>query len=142
MSLQCVLVDPKTGNIAGVTERRELIVGPSSYALAYPQTLNATGTAFNHIEPKTNKQFVITGIIASADKNVSSTNGAEVDIFEANGPTSTTATKDILPFSLNKLENVSIQLAAPIITTKGVWINSTTDDATIKVTVLGYYVDE
>jgi hypothetical protein len=125
---------------AMVTKRGQLVTAPLKYNTTYFNAMTATGTAYNFITPKTGEQFVITGYIVSSDKNVNATNGAIVSIYEATSLTATSASKTILTLDLGKLDGAQV-VGLNILTSKGVWINSTTDDATINLTILGYYID-
>jgi len=125
---------------AMVTKRGQLVTAPLKYNTTFFNAMTATATAYNFITPKTGQQFVITGYIVSSDKNVNSTNGAVVPIYEATSLTATSASKTILTLDLGKLDGAQV-VGLNILTSKGVWINSTTDDATINLTILGYYID-
>lgn len=97
---------------------------------------NGTGTAFNLKEPKTNSNFIITGLIMNADKNV--TASALVEVYEANSPTSITQTKNLITLDIPKNATVS---TVPLLlkVTEGTYINAETDDATVNVVLLGYF---
>jgi len=125
---------------AMVTKRGQLVTAPLKYNTTYFSAMTATGTAYNFLTPKTGQQFVITGFIVSSDKNVNSTNGAVVPIYEAASETATAASKTILTLDLGKIDREGM-MGLNILTSKGVWINATTDDATVNLTILGYYID-
>jgi hypothetical protein len=89
--------------------------------------------------PKNEFSFIITGIIINADKNVSATNGSNIRIYEATTDTSISETK--LLFTLNLLKNDAEVITSILIkTTEGRYINADTDDATVNITLLGYYL--
>ncbi len=124
---------------AGVTSRGQLVVAPLSFNEPYYQSLSVPATAYNFIAPISGKRFVIDGVIFSSDKGVSSTNGAVIKIFEADAFNSSVSTKDIFTLDIGRLDKGSIP-SLNVITSEGIWINATTDDATTNVTILGYYV--
>ena len=124
---------------AAVTRRGQLVTAPISFNKSYFQTMTATSTAYNFIKPVSDHQFVIDGLVYSSDKNVSSTNGAVISLFEADPPTSTTPLVEIIRVDLGRLERDSLT-GLNMITDPAVWINGVTDDATTNVTLLGYYV--
>jgi hypothetical protein len=124
---------------AGVTSRGQLVVSPLEYNEPYFQSMVTINTAFNFIGPVTGKRFVIDGLFISSDKNVSATNGAVINIYEADAPDSIVSTKDIFTLDIGKLETSSLT-ALNVITSEGIWVNAKTDDATTNVTLLGYYV--
>ena len=127
-------------NLAEVSKRGQLIVAPIDFNEALYESMNVPNVAFNFVLPIASKQFVIDGAIFSSDKNVSSTNGAVIEIYEASSPTSITPSKTILTIDLGRLDRGNVT-GLNIITSAGVWINGKTDDATTNVTILGYYVN-
>lgn len=95
---------------------------------------------YTFVEPKAGKQFIIDGIIVSSDKNVSSTNGAVVQIYESAAAGSATVQTSLLRLDVGRLDREALT-QLNLCTSPGVWINGQTDDATTNVTILGYYVD-
>jgi len=142
MSLSIEIEDGKGGtkNTAQVTPRGQLVVSPIDFNTSTFNALDTTGTAFNFVEPIAGKQFVITGYISASDRSVSANDGAEVPIIESEAIDSTTATKILLTLNLGKLDSQSLT-GLNILTTPGKWINASTDDATVNLTLLGYFVD-
>ena len=131
------------GHAAKITHTGELVTVRGNYDQTFQDSLALTNTAYNLVVPKTARQFIITGIVINADKNVSVTDGAVVEVYEATDATTTTATKTILTLNIGK--NSTIPLTGILIqTTKGTFLNAKTDDATVNITLLGYYllVDE
>lgn len=128
-----------TGQGAGVTSRGQLVTAPYDYSVPYFQKLNTINTAFNFARPIAGKQFVLTGYIASAEKDVSNTDGATVILYEASSPISTVVESQILQLNLLKLAGREI-VGLNMLTNPGVWISAKTDDATVDITLLGYYV--
>ena len=128
------------GHTAKVTHTGELVTVRGSYDQTFQDSMTSTNTAYNLIVPKTANQFIITGLVINADKNVSATDGAVVEVYEATDATTTTATKTILTLNIGK--NSTIPLTGILIqTTKGLFINAKTDDATVNITLLGYYLE-
>jgi len=131
------------GHTVKVTHTGELVTVRGNYDQTFQDSMTSINTAYNLIVPKTANQFIITGIVINADKNVSATDGAVVEVYEAADATTTTATKTILTLNIGK--NSTIPLTGILIqTTKGIFLNAKTDDATVNITLLGYYlqVDE
>lgn len=127
------------GHKVKVTHTGELVTIRGEYDAATAAVMSATATAYNLALPKDEKSFIITGIILNADKNVSATNGANIRIYETTTNTSTSETK--LLFTLNLLKNDSEVITSILIkTTEGRYINADTDDATVNITLLGYYL--
>ena len=131
------------GHDARVTHAGELVTVRGNYDQTFQDSMTSINTAYNLVEPRVDNQFIITGIVINADKNVSATDGAVVEVYEAADATTTTATKTILTLNIGK--NSTIPLTGILIqTTKGIFLNAKTDDATVNITLLGYYllVDE
>ena len=128
------------GHLAKVTHAGELVIVRGNYDQTFQDSMTSINTAYSLVVPKAAKQFIITGIVINADKNVSATDGAVVEVYEATASDTTTATKTILTLNIGK--NSTIPLTGILIqTTKGVYLNSKTDDATVNITLLGYYLE-
>lgn len=139
--IKTALVNPRTGKKARITDYGELVVGRYDYSVLKFNAMSGTATAYNFFAPKMNARFVITDILIDADRNVSNTVPATIDVYEASGAASTTIEAQILKVEL--LRNTNRDLTGlNIITSGGVWINAKTDDATVNVTLAGYYVSE
>lgn len=127
------------GHTVKVTHTGELVTVRGNYDQTFQDSMTSINTAYNLIVPKTANQFIITGIVINADKNVSATDGAVVEVYEAADATTTTATKTILTLNIGK--NSTIPLTGILIqTTRGTFLNAKTDDATVNITLLGYYI--
>ena len=72
-----------TDRKAIVTNSGQLVVAPLHYDETSHNEIGAVDTAVNYFAPKPGKQFVITGLIYSADQQVSVTAGAVVQVYEA-----------------------------------------------------------
>jgi hypothetical protein len=135
MSIEVVV--KQNGTPVKVTKSGELVVGQLEYDDTFYNEMSSTGTAYNFFVPKAGKQFIITGFLAVSDKNI--TADAIVEIYEANSDTSTTVEKALPKFALTKNAVVS-PTPLRILVTEGVWVNAKTDDATIHLTMFGYYI--
>jgi len=127
------------GHNVRVTHTGELVTIRGEYDTATAAVMTVINTAYNLVLPRDNESFIITGIILNADKNVSATNGADIQIYETTTSTSTVQSK--LLFTLNLLKNDSEVITGILIkTTEGRYLNVETDDATVNITLLGYYL--
>lgn len=124
---------------AKVTKYGQLVVAPLSYSEPVFVELLVPGDAYNFIEPKAGESIVITDIIASANKDVSSTAPATVRIFQSDEVNSTSIIKGIIAPQLTRSSNVDYT-GLNMIVPEGRWVNATTDDATILVTIMYYRV--
>ena len=122
-----------------VTRRGQLVVGPVAYSKFYFQNAAVVNTAYNLVKPFPSKKFVITDIILSADRSVSATNGAVIDIYEATSTTSTVVVKQIYEDEITKLGRAVIT-GLNIIVTEGYWVNVKTDDNSVRCNLGGYYI--
>ena len=128
------------GHLARVTHAGELIIVRGNYDSTFNTAMTSINTAYNIVTPKSGFQFIVTGIVLNADKNVSATDGAIVELYEATSDTTTTASKTLLTLNIGK--NTTVPLTGILIqTTKGVYVNAKTDDATVNITLLGYYLE-
>lgn len=127
------------GNTVKVTDTGELVTVRGNYDTPKKLSLTSTGTAYNFFGPNGKKNFIITGLIINADKNV--TSSAVVDIYEATDATSTTIDEPIMTLDITKL-TTQVITGVLIKTNFGKFINAKTDDATINLTILGYYLGD
>ena len=67
-----------------VTKYGQMVVAPIQYSTPKTVTLDVINTAFNFITPIQGSSIVITDIIVAADKNVSPTEPAVVEVYTAN----------------------------------------------------------
>jgi hypothetical protein len=141
VSLSVEIEDGRGGtrNKVRVTPRGQLVVAPIAFNTSIFNSMSTTA-AYNFVEPVAGKQFIITGYLAASNKDVSATTGATVPIIEAGAIDTTTATKTLLILNLGKLDSGGIT-GLNIITSAGKWINASTDDPTVNLTLLGYYTD-
>jgi hypothetical protein len=149
MVLKVEIVDGRgLGAKACITSRGELVVNKADYSVPYTAEATVINTGYNYttangdgIVPKAGKQFIITEVLISTDRNVGATSGALINIYEADSATSTTATKDIIK-DIEIIKNERIFMSLNMIVTKGKWVNIKTDDNNVKSTIWGYYISE
>ena len=139
MSQETSLVDGGgSDNRALVTRYGQLVVSPIDYSTPVARVLSDVNTAYNFVTPISGKRIVITDILAYANRNVG-VNDATVDIYEADSITETTISKSIITTEMLKQtsrDNSSLNL----IISEGKWVNAKTDDATIFMTIMYYYI--
>ena len=135
-----LLSDPSTGSQAKVTNRGQLVTAPLDFSDPIQADLTVTCTAVNFFGPQSNQRLVITSILIGADRNVSQSCGAIVEIYEATSATATTVTKGIIKTGIVKNGTLPL-LPLNFLATQGVWINAKTDDANINITIAGYFID-
>lgn len=128
-----------TNNRTRVTTIGQLVTAPYAYDQTQYVELAEADTAYNFYGPRNGEQFVITGFIAKADKQVSTTADADVVIYEATASDTTTVSKVL--FQTVMVEG-DLLAAIPlnIVVTTGVYVNAKTTDDDIHITIMGYYI--
>lgn len=140
MSIDVKLIDGAgNGTTAKVSPYGHLVVGASNFSTAYAVTVALDNTGYNFVPPKAGFQFVITGLLLYANKNVG-TGDATVVVYEASSPSTTTADKTVLTTEMLKQTSRDIT-GLNLIVTAGKWVNIKTDDNTVFSSLLGYYVE-
>ncbi len=124
---------------AQVSKRGQLVVGPLDFGKAYNTEANVINTAFNLVPPLTSKKFVITDLVIYANKAVGASD-ARVELYEADDITDTTVSETLFLQEMVKQTRLVMD-TLNILVNEGKWINVKTDDNTVFVTVVGYYVD-
>jgi hypothetical protein len=140
MSLSIEIEDGRGGtrNKVAVTPRGQLVVAPIDFSSTTYNTMTVNDQAYNYVTPVRNRQFIITGIIVSGDRNVG-TGGSEVEIYEATAVDSTVVSNGLFQFTVGK--NITLPITGlNVITNPGTWINAKMDDNNVNLTILGYSV--
>ncbi len=140
MSTPTQIVDGRgTKNKAVVTNIGQLVTAPFSYDDTQFKELAEVDTAYNFYKPKAGQQAVLTGCIARADKQVSSTVDATVIVYEATSATTTNISKTLLQFAMVQGDIISL-LPLNIIVNEGKFINAKTTDDDIHMNLFGYFI--
>jgi len=139
MATPSVITDSNSGVKAKVSKHGQLIVAPLQFSTPVTDSLITINTAFNFIVPVQRKCIVITDILASADKNVSNVDPANVEIYTATAVDTTTVTKAIVSPQVLRAGNVSLT-GLNLLIEDGVWVNAKTDDNNILLTIMFYRV--
>ena len=129
-----------TKNKAKVTKRGQLVVAPLEFSEPKNVTILLADTAYNVIEPKPKKKFVITSIVISGARSVG-INGALVELYEADAIDETTSTKNIYTIDIARSASIPI-LPLDILINKGKWLNIKAGDVTVYATISGYYIGD
>jgi hypothetical protein len=126
-----------TGKSAKVTSTGQLVTAPYAYDEVVAKTSAVDNTAVNFYEPKAGEQFVITGILLTADSNV--VGSAITYVYEATAEDSTTVSKTILLIDLLKNKNRDVT-GLNILVTEGRYINLKASDSDVSAVITGYYI--
>ena len=124
-------------NEASISSQGEVITRPFNYSEAVFNLLDVDDQVYNFQEPLDGFQYVITGITASANRNV--TTQTQVDIYEATSVSSGTIDKQIRRMDIAKLDHVE-QLGLLVRLNKNVFLNAKCDDDDVLLTIDGYFV--
>lgn len=139
MSASVGIQDSKDGNAARVTRFGQLVVAPLAYSEPVARNLDTTDTAFNFLTPVAKHSIVITDIIVSADKDVSSVDPAEIEVYQADEASALDILQGIVSPRLTRggdLVLTGLNLLVP----EGRWINAKTNDNNILITIMFYRV--
>jgi len=127
------------GKDVKVSSIGELIVRSFDYSTPVFKSLNADNQAFNFFKPKAGFKFVLTDVIADANRDIG-VNGATVDIYEADADDSTTVDTQILQFDMPKNTTKVLTSLNFITTDEGKFINAKSDDSNVLLTLSGFFV--
>ena len=134
--------DGGNGKNAGVTHRQQLIVSPIEYSKTHAASLSVDDTAFNLVVPIANKKFVITDLILTGDKNISTTTDAVVEIYEADTEDATAVSNTLGIFQVARSSSLALTGLNVITQDVSKFINGKTSDNNVSVVLYGYYVIE
>jgi len=138
--IKFILSDGKgSTNVAKVTPQGEILVRQLKFGEGKFQALDTIDTAFNFFLARAGQRFVITGILINSNKDVGA-NGAIVDIYEAGSTTSTTIDNQLARVNITKNQTVPIP-GIFLAVSEGKFVNGKTDDATVNITIGGYFID-
>lgn len=139
MSLATRILGGAGRSYVRVTKRGQLVVSELDYSEFYTARTTVANTPVNLIRPRAGKNFIITALILSGDRNIGQ-NGAITDIYEnETGPTNATITKRIYQDEIAK-QTRAVLLSLNIIVPEGRWVNAKSDDIQVRVNLAGYYI--
>ena len=130
-----------TRNKACVTKIGQLVTTPFRYDETEFKELAVNDTAYNFYSPKHEQQFVITGIVAVGDQQITANSNADVVVYEATAPDTTTVEKVLFQTAIAR-DSFQGLPSLNILVNKGVWINAKTTDDDVHMTIMGYYIPE
>lgn len=141
MAIEVLLRDAHgCAGYARITNLGQVVVAPIEYDLVVFKELAEPDTAYNFYPPKVHKRFILTGIHAVADKQVSSVASADVVVYEAINDSTTSVSKVLFQTAMVQ-DQIQTLLPMNIKVSEGVFINGKTTDDDIHITLMGYYVD-
>lgn len=126
---------------AKITKAGQVTVSTFDYDETEFKTLDVVDAAYNFYAPKVKHNFIITGILAFADKDISDANDTVITIYEGASAETTTVKKTLLQFGMGKLTTLPF-VPLNIKVNPGVWVNAKTGDDDIHMTIMGYYIPE
>lgn len=136
-----VRIHGRNGMIAKVSPSGELVTAPLHYSNTVFHEMDATGTAFNFFEPRPTMQFVITGFNIKAARSVSNTVDADVIIYEGDSIDTATVSKVLFQEAMIRGERTGYT-STNLLVNSGKWVSAKTSDATIFMTVFGYFIEK
>ncbi len=127
--------------VSKITEYGALYTANAGHDKTFNAKMTAANTAYNLLEPKTSKKFVITGLFIKAQFSVSNSVAATIIVYEAGSRTSLTVVETIINLGLIRDDIASI-FPINILVNTGVWVNAKTDDPTVDVVLFGFPIDD
>lgn len=141
MSLRTRITDPITNRSATVKVDDALSVAPAKFSKAYNATMGVSNQIYNVVPLQHNCSFVITGIFVKANRQVSNTVDATVEIFEASSAESGTVLNSLFTIPMVRGETFLFNpIYVKVENTS--YINARTNDDDVYVTILGFYVED
>lgn len=122
-----------------ITTAGQLVTGNLAFDLTEFAELAVDNQVYNFYKPRAGLQFVISGIIATANKSVAANAEAFVEIYEGSSISDGTADKALISFVLTQ-STVLPMFPLNILVSEGKFVNARTDDNSIFLTVIGYYI--
>jgi len=123
---------------ARVNPTGALVTGPLSFSDTTFVEFAVADSAYSLVEPLAGQQFVITGLVLGADKDVG-VDGAIVEIYEASSNNTTTVDKTLFQTSVPQKDNVAL-FGLNFLVNEGKFVNGKTDDDDIHTTIGGYFI--
>lgn len=128
-----------TATLVKVTSLGQLVVAPLAYDEVSTSDIPLAFTGVTFFKPKAGKQFVITGIYLRATSSVSPTTDATLEVFESTSLNGNSVIKGLFLTSAVKNDHLEIG-GLNILVREGFWVNASTSDPTVRVTMTGYYI--
>lgn len=142
MSVHTQIEDPSTGQKAAVTPRGQLVVSNLSFSRSFTQSIDVANTAFNLVLPEDSQKFIVTDIILTGDKSISTVTDATVVIYETTSLVSLVEDNVLLEVDVARSATLIIDGLNLITEEASKFINIKSTDVNIKATLMGFYVEE
>ncbi len=136
-----ITVEDSNGKGTGlaITEHGEALIRRFANSDPIFKDMDLVDTAYNFFRAKGGQQFIITDVIAVADRDVG-VNGATVIIYEATDALTITVDKVLLQLELAKSTTPPFTLTGVAFEVNvGKYVSAKTDDDDVFMTIAGYY---
>lgn len=131
------LKSAKNGASPHITKEGQLVTAPLAYSTPMFVDLAVNDQGYTFFPPIDGKRFVITDVIAIANRNV--TTECVINIYESDDLNDATIAKSI--FQLDMLKSTTLVMnGLNLVITEGQFLNGKTDDNNGLVTISGYYI--
>jgi hypothetical protein len=141
MAIVSYVCDESTGRSVEVGEGGVLKVGPIHPSLSFNATLGTDDVAVNIVPAKAGHVFFLTGLLLTANQNVSNTVSATVTIYTGDAENTAKGSALTTLFTVPLQRNDTRDITGILVESEeGKWINGETTDDDVFVTVLGYYL--
>jgi len=129
-----------SGTAANVGKLGGLTVTPIAFNEAVAKELGTDATGVTFYNPLSGKQFIITGIYASGNKDISNTVDATVDVYESLAENSAVIEKSLLQFALGRSQFQAYENLNLLVNSNR-FITAKTSDDDVFMNILGFYID-
>jgi len=123
---------------AKVSPQGALAVSAVAFDDTAVNSMAVANQAFNFYSPRPHFNFVITGILVFANKDVGDASSTVIEIYEATSTTDTVVARALLTFGMGKLTSLPI-VPLNLLVNEGFFVNAKADDAIIVMTIMGYF---
>ena len=129
------------GKSVQVSRNGEIVVSVLEHNLAQFNELGTADAGVTFYKPRAGEQFIITNVFAFADKQVSSSTNATVEVFEALAEDSAVVDNTLLKFEIGQ-NQFQPYGDINLLVNPDVFINAKTDDDDVHMNILGYYINK
>lgn len=132
--------DGRNDRAVDITPNGEMVVSAIKPNISVHHKMDTINTAYNFAPIVTGKRMILQNILVYGNKNVG-INDATVTIYTADALESTTPIRTVLEFEVPEKQSRDI-IGLNLDLGSGVFLNATTDDNDVFLTMMGYYVDD
>jgi hypothetical protein len=144
MSQRVKIFDSKNNRSAKIVNGGALAVLPPEYNGIYSAEMTVIDQVYNVVPPAPDQYFVGSLLVITGDKTISTTTDATVYIYaaKADDEAYTAANVEVLPLKIARSSSIVIPNMNIRTLERGAYINASTTEVNVSVTLFGYYTLE